>query len=1010
MKETDIDIISQLEDELDIHLDELSEVNRIRKGYSINSDDQITGLGLPDCEIFDINQIISLIEVLRNLKQLVLSDNDIEDISPLKNIRNLKQLVLSDNNIRDISPLKALRNLKQLVLSENEVSDISTLNKLKKLKLLSLSNNTIRDVSPLKTLRNLKQLILSENEVNDISTLSILTNLNHLYLSANEVTDITPLSTLRNLNHLYLSANKIRDISPLKTITNLTQLNLSENQISDITSLKVMTNLTQLNLSENQISDIAPLKLMMNLTQLNLSENQISDISALSTLTALKELNLSGNQLVDISPLSALKNLNRLSLKNNQISDISSLSFLTNLTQLDLSSNPIVDLPPWITDFNMEIQWNQYGSEHYITLFDIPLKTPPFEIVKKGKIAIRNYFAQIKEQQEDCLFEAKMLIVGEAGAGKTTLANKIQNPDYELVKNENSTEGIEVIRYEFPMENKKHFRINIWDFGGQEIYHATHQFFLTKRSLYALVADTRKEDTDFYYWLNVVELLSDNSPLLIIKNEIQDRQREIPERQLRGQFTNLKEILSTNFATKRGLPEILKEIQYRILSLPHIGSALPNTWVRVRETLEKDYRNHISLEQYLNICEKNGFTNLQDKLQLSEYLHDLGVCLHFQEDPLLKRIVILKPEWGTFAVYKVLDNKNVIRNFGTFTKLDLTEIWNDDRYEGMQDELLQLMLNFQLCYKIPGTRDTYIAPQLLTENQPDYQWSDTNNLILRYTYEFMPKGIMTRFIVVMNRYILNNKTVWKSGVILKKDDTISELIEYYGKREIKIRIVGKYKRDFMTIITHELDKIHDSYNRLKYSKMIPCNCIECKGSQNPHFYSFETLRRFQEKRQETIQCQNSFGMVNVRGLIDDIISEKSGNLKKKVFISYASEDHIIADKLYNNLTQKGIECWLDRKNLLAGQDWRKEIPNVIRKSHYVLLLISENSTLKTGYIQEEWRFIINFSKQFPPGRIFIIPVRLDNAKLCHEELKDFHQADLFSSYQKGLKQILRVIK
>ena len=80
------------------------------------------------------------------------------------------------------------------------------------------------------------------------------------------------------------------------------------------------------------------------------------------------------------------------------------------------------------------------------------------------------------------------------------------------------------------MENGQPFRVNIWDFGGQEIYHATHQFFLTKRSLYVLVADTRKEDTDFYYWLNAVELLSDNSPLLIVKNEKQDRHREINER------------------------------------------------------------------------------------------------------------------------------------------------------------------------------------------------------------------------------------------------------------------------------------------------------------------------------------------------------------------------------------------------------------------------------------------------------------------------------------------------
>jgi len=57
-----------------------------------------------------------------------------------------------------------------------------------------------------------------------------------------------------------------------------------------------------------------------------------------------------------------------------------------------------------------------------------------------------------------------------------------------------------------------------WDFGGQEIYHATHQFFLTRRSLYLLVADDRKEDTDFNYWLEVVGLLSDQSPLCLSRS------------------------------------------------------------------------------------------------------------------------------------------------------------------------------------------------------------------------------------------------------------------------------------------------------------------------------------------------------------------------------------------------------------------------------------------------------------------------------------------------------------
>jgi internalin A len=33
--------------------------------------------------------------------------------------------------------------------------------------------------------------------------------------------------------------------------------------------------------------------------------------------------------------------------------------------------------------------------------------------------------------------------------------------------------------------------LNVWDFGGQEIMHATHQFFLTRRSLYLLVLSGR---------------------------------------------------------------------------------------------------------------------------------------------------------------------------------------------------------------------------------------------------------------------------------------------------------------------------------------------------------------------------------------------------------------------------------------------------------------------------------------------------------------------------------------
>ncbi len=733
-----------------------------------------------------------------------------------------------------------------------------------------------------------------------------LQNLTSLDLSGNQLTAVPDsITRLQNLTSLDLSGNQLTAVPySITQLQNLTSLNLSSNQLTAFPdSITRLQNLTSLHLRSNQLTAVPDsITRLQNLTSLDLSNNQLTAVpDSITRLQNLTWLELSDNQLTAVpDSITRLQNLSELNLGNNQLTAFpDSITRLQNLTRLELYNNLLIAVPEFIYELtflnHLDIGNTSYGNKNQIrkispkilqlksltklVLDDNPIETPPPEVVNLGGgnadiERIKNYFLQIEREGKDHLYEAKLLIVGEAGAGKTTLAKKIENQDYKLQDNETSTEGIDVIHWEFPMENGQQFKVNIWDFGGQEIYHSTHQFFLTKRSMYALVADTRKEDTDFYYWLNVVELLSDNSPLLIIKNEKQNRHREINERQLRGEFTNLEKTLATNLATKRGLPQILSEIKHYISNMPHIGTALPKTWVDVRKKLENDPRNYISIDEYLDICEQNGFTQQKDKLQLSGYLNDLGVCLHFQKDPLLKKTVILNPTWGTDAVYAALDNKKVIRNLGRFNKADLAKIWHDKKYANMQDELLQLMINFQLCYKIPGTLDTYIAPQLLSENQPQYTWPEKDNIILRYTYEFMPKGIITRFIVAMQNQIANHKHVWKSGVIVNKNQTAAEVIEYYGKREIKIRIAGKHKKELMTIVTYELDKIHDSYNRLKYDKLIPCNCETCKNNQEPHFYPFNILRNFTADRQDHIQCQKSYQMVDVLGLIDDVIGKR----------------------------------------------------------------------------------------------------------------------------------------
>ena len=484
---------------------------------------------------------------------------------------------------------------------------------------------------------------------------------------------------------------------------------------------------------------------------------------------------------------------------------------------------------------------------------------------------ILDFYFRVQDPNEtEPLYEAKFLIIGEGGAGKTSLAKKIEDEKYELKSDEEPTKGIDVIHWKFPLPNGKDFHVNIWDFGGQEIYRQTHQLFLTKRSLYALVADSPREDNNFYWWLKVAELLSDNSPILIIKNEKQDRQCQVNERQLRGEFINLKEVLATNLATNRGLAEIKKAIKLYISNLPHVGTPLPKLWVRVRTAIENHSRNYISLEAYHQLCKVNNLTDREDMLRLSRYLHDLGVCLHFQDDSTLKHYVILKPEWGTTAVYKVLDNSTVKQNLGCFTQDNLADIWQDSEYAEMRDELLQLMMRFKLCYPIPNRSSHYTAPQLLDIEQPHYTWDKSHNLILRYKYEFMPKGIISRFIVETHPWIEQQKLVWRSGVILNKNETRAEVIENYNQQEIKVRVSGNRKKELLAVVTHELEKIHRSFERLQYQTLVPCNCKECAGSENPYAYPLENLRKRLNASKYQIECEQSFETVDVRRLIDDV--------------------------------------------------------------------------------------------------------------------------------------------
>lgn len=131
---------------------------------------------------------------------------------------------------------------------------------------------------------------------------------------------------------------------------------------------------------------------------------------------------------------------------------------------------------------------------------------------------------------------------------------------------------------------------------------------------------------------------------------------------------------------------------------------------------------------------------------------------------------------------------------------------------------------------------------------------------------------------------------------------------------------------------------------------------------------------------------------------------------KWIFISYAKEDTDTAVHLYMDLKHEGLDPWLDSKNIEPGKNWRDEIQNSIRNSRYVLALLSSSAVNKRGYVQVEIRKALDMLNTFPPGDVFVIPVRIDDCRPRHEVLEDLQWVDLFPSYQEGLRKLLSVLR
>jgi internalin A len=678
---------------------------------------------------------------------------------------------------------------------------------------------------------------------------------------------------------LNLEDSGIADLSPFASLNALKVLNLESNQITDLSPLASLKTLTYLCLNKNQITDLSPLASLISLTQLFLDDNLATDLSPLVSLTAIISLGLSNNQITDLSPLASLKSLERLWLNENQVSDLSPLLHLLSAKKIrrcTLRNNKITHLPPEIINSGLPIKW-EYDLSRGLFLTGNPLESPPIEIVKRGPDAVIAYFQQLKAASV-CLLQCKLLIVGNGEVGKTTLMKKLKDPSFQVeLGKEETTHGIHISPWElvcrFDNKNTGTVKISFWDFGGQDIYHATHQFFLTKRSLYLLVWEARKEEDthSFDYWLNVVKLLGSGSPVLVVMNKSDERTKSIDEATLIEKFPNIVGFLKVSCLQGHGLTELTESIRQALGTMPHIQDQLPAAWMKIRDDLKAREEDYIGSDRYFSLCETHGLDR-KDAEVLSDYLHDLGHILYFREDPLLADTVILNPEWATKAVYALIDTKDIIDNKGSFYFRDLKQYWDTGLYpEQKHPQIVRLMEKFELCFNFLHT-DKYFIPELLPGEPFQFDRSvyrQPGTLRFQYRYDFMPEGILSRFIARLY-YLIHESRFWKYGVELQFETSTALVLSEPIYRRVRVAVTGTCKSELLAIIRSDFTHIHDTLNMevpIHYREMVPCTCETCSTENNPYLYPYDKLRKFIEKEKATIQCLESTEDVEIHSLI-----------------------------------------------------------------------------------------------------------------------------------------------